>query len=145
MLRLTGKHQEYIASNAYSLAEAYVIESDGINRAMPYAIYNDDIMVGFVMAVYQPIDINDPEDDEDAYYLARLMIDKKYQGKGYGKEAMKKIIDTMKACPYGNADAVVLSCSRNNTIAYELYKSLGFIDTGKLDDTGDYYCRLDFK
>lgn len=112
---------------------------------MPYAIYNDGIMVGFVMAVYQPIDVDNPEDDEDIYYLPRLMIDKKYQGKGYGKEAMKKIIDIMKTCPYGKVDAVVLSCSRDNTIAYMLYKSLGFIDTGILDDTGDHYCRLDFK
>lgn len=145
MLRLTDEQQEYIASNSYSLAEAYAIENEGLNRAMPYAIYNDDVMIGFVMAVYQPIDVTDPEDDEEVYYLPRLMIDKMYQGKGYGKEAMKKIIDIMRTFPYGKADAVVLSCSRDNTIAYELYKSLGFIDTGDIDDDGDCYCRLDFK
>ena len=110
---------------------------------MPYAIYNGDVMVGFIMAIYQPIDDSDPEDDENVYYLPRMMIDKKYQGNGYGKKAMLKMIEIMKTFPYGEAEAVVLSCSRENAVAYLLYKSLGFIDTSEFDDDGDVYCRLE--
>ncbi len=110
---------------------------------MPYAIYNDDIMVGFIMAVYQPIDEDDPEDDESVYFLPRLMIDKRYQGNGYGREAMLKMIEIMKTFPYGEAEAVVLSCDRENTPAYALYKSLGFVYTDEFDEAGDVYLRLE--
>ncbi|NLA71131.1 MAG: hypothetical protein GX850_01665 [Clostridiaceae bacterium] len=37
------------------------------------------------MAEYQPADPDDPE-DEDIYYLSRMMIEKKYQNQGYGKQ-----------------------------------------------------------
>jgi len=142
-LDLTKEQWKYIASNAYSLSEAYALLNDGKYIPMPYAIYNDNIMIGFIMAVYQPIDEDDPDDDENVYYLPRLMIDKRYQGNGYGKEAMLKMIEIMKTFPYGEAEAVVLSCSRENTVAYELYKSLGFIDTGEFDESGDVYLKLE--
>jgi len=142
-LDLTEEQQKYVASNAYSLSEAYALLNDGKYIPMPYAIYNDDIMVGFIMAEYQPIDEDDPEDDENVYYLPRLMIDKRYQGNGYGKKAMLKMIEIMRTFPYGEAEAVVLSCSRENTAAYELYKSLGFVDTGEFDEAGDAYLRLE--
>ena len=141
-LDLTVEQGEYIATNAYSLSEAYAINNDGINTAMPYAIYSDNEMVGFVMAEYQPIDENDPDDNENIYYLSRLMIDKRFQGKGYGKKGMIKMIEIMKTFPYGSAEAIILSCNRQNKVAYELYKSLGFVDTDEFDETGDSYCRL---
>jgi len=100
------------------LSEAYGLLNDGKYTPMPYAVYNDDILVGFIMAEYQPIDEDDIEDDENAYYLSRMMIDKRYQGNGYGKEAMLKLIEIMKTHPYGEAEAVVLSCSRKNVVAY---------------------------
>lgn len=142
-LSLTEEQRKYIASNAYSLSEAYALIGDGKYVPMPYAIYNRDVMVGFIMAEYQPIDKNDPEDDEDIYYLARLMIDKRYQGNGYGKEAMLKMIEIIKSFPYGKAEAVVLSCDRKNVTAYELHRTIGFVDTGEFDEDGDAYCRLE--
>ena len=144
-LSLTEEQREFIASNAYSLSEAYAVENGGIHVPMPYAIYHGNDMVGFVMAIYQPIDEDDLQDDENVYYLSRMMIDKRYQGNGYGKEAMLRMIEIMKTYPYGSAEAVVLSCSKENVIAYRLYKSLGFVDTGEFDEYGDVYCRLDFK
>lgn len=144
-LNLTEEQWEYIASNAYSLSEAYALKNDGKYIPMPYAIYNGDDMVGFIMAVYQPIDEDDPEDDENVYYLSRMMIDKRYQGNGYGKEAMLKMIGLMQLFLYGSAESVVLSCSKENVVAYGLYKSLGFVETGECDEDGDVYCRLGLK
>ena len=144
-LKLNKEQSKFIASNLFSLAEAYAIKNSGMNTPITYGVYNDNIMVGFIMAVYQPIDKNDPEDFENVFYLARMMIDSKYQGKGYGKQAMIKMIEIMKEYPYGAADAVVLSCSRDNTIANKLYSSLGFIDTGETDEDGDVYLRLDLR
>jgi diamine N-acetyltransferase len=142
-LSLTEEQRKFMAPNAYSLAEAYALQNEGKYAPLPYAIYSGETMVGFIMAVYQPKDADDPE-DETVFYLSRMMIDRRYQGKGHGKKALSKMIQILKSfC--SSADAVVLSCSRENAAAYKLYRSFGFKDTGEYDDAGDVYCRLDLK
>jgi diamine N-acetyltransferase len=142
-LTLTERQREFIASNAYSLCEAYALTNHDLHTPMPYAIYHEDRMVGFVMAVYQPKDENDPEDDEDVYYLARIMIDKTYQGRGYGKAALQRMIDLIKTFPHGAATCIVLSSNPQNQPAYSLFKSFGFREMGIVDSGGDNYLRLD--
>lgn len=66
---------------------------------MPFAIYNKETMVGFTLIVYQPIDVNDSDNDEDIYFLARLMIDQKHQGLGYGKQTLLQIIELVNLTP----------------------------------------------
>ncbi|MCJ7841490.1 GNAT family N-acetyltransferase [Lederbergia sp. NSJ-179] len=144
-LDLTQAQWQYLANNAYSLSEAYALQNDGNKIPMPYVIYHNDVMVGFTMAVYRPIDQNDPGDDENNFYISRLMIDQRYQGNGYGKQALVKFIEIMKTLPYGEADSIILSCAKENTIAYRLYESLGFVDTGEIDEDGDCYMRLNLK
>ena len=55
------------------------------------------------------------------------MIDKKYQGNGYGKEAMKLAIDFIKTYPSGKTDYCWLSYEPENEVARKLYLSLGFL------------------
>jgi len=90
-IKLEPKEEQksYIASNISSLAEAYVALTNN-EFTMPSAVYDNDIMVGFIMLSY---DVND---DENTYWVCRLMIDKQYQGKGYGKETMKKALELIK-------------------------------------------------
>jgi diamine N-acetyltransferase len=38
-LRLTDEQSDYIASNLFSLAEAFAVTNSGISVPMPYAIY----------------------------------------------------------------------------------------------------------
>jgi len=40
------------------------------------------------------------------YYIWRILIDKNHQGKGYGKQAIAKIIEEIKTMPHGKADRV---------------------------------------
>jgi len=142
-LTLTERQRDFIASNAYSLCEAYALTNHELYTPMPYVIYHGDRMVGFTMAIYQPKDYNDPEDDEDVYYLARIMIDQQYQGRGYGKAALQKMIDLIKTFPHGPATCVVLSSNPENEPAYSLFKSFGFREMGMMDAGGDNYLRLD--
>lgn len=128
----THEHQKkYIASNLFSLAEAYVALTSGAFIPMPYAIYNDDEMVGFILLAYDPA--GEDEDDETVYKICRLMIAKEHQGKGYGRQAMERSLEIIRTFPHGKADLVVLSYKSDNEAARSLYSSLGFKETGEFD------------
>ena len=105
---------------------------------MPYAIYKDNIMVGFLMLSYGEAYENK---EETAYWVWRLMIDKKYQGKGYGRDSMAKALELIKTFPHGEASTVYLSYELENIVAKALYGSLGFIETGKIED-GEMVAKL---
>lgn len=132
-LQPKDEQKQFIASNVYSLAEAYVALASGECVPMPYAIYDDETMVGFLLLSYEPAD-GDDEDDETVYKIWRLMIDKRYQGRGYGKKAMEKALELIKTFPHDKAELVVLSYSPDNHVAKRLYASLGFEETGEMND-----------
>ncbi|WP_027631882.1 GNAT family N-acetyltransferase [Clostridium hydrogeniformans] len=125
------EQKNYVASNIYSIAEAYVALTNNECIPMPYALYNDDIMVGFIMLSYGEDDKNK---DENVYGIWRFMIDKKYQGKGYGKEAMEKALGLIKTFPHGKASTVYLSYEPENIVAKSLYASFGFEETGEIEE-----------
>lgn len=82
----------------------------------PVAIYNHDEIVGFAM--YGSFGPNKHT------WIDRILIDKKHQGKGFGKEAMKKLMDVVLE-EYG-VDTIYLSIIEKNKLAYKLYTSIGF-------------------
>jgi len=143
-LRLTvnDEQKEFIASNAYSLAEAYALCNHHSYVPLPLAIYARDMMVGFAFVIYEPKDDDDP-DDEDVYYLARFMIGKKYQNNGYGRSALNKLLEFLQTHPIGKAKSIVLSCNPNNHKAYSLFLSAGFKEMGFQDDDGDNLLQLE--
>ena len=61
------------------------------------------------------------------------MIDRKYQNKGYGKEALGLALDFIKSLPCGKAEYCWLSYEPENDIARYLYRSFGFVETGEMD------------
>ena len=54
------------------------------------------------------------------------MIDKKYQGKGYGRQAFQAALDFIKTKPAGEAEYIALSYEPENVVAKSLYRSFGF-------------------
>ena len=62
---------------------------------------------------------------EDYVYLT-IMIDKKYWGEGYGKQAMILIENEVKKF---KAKKIVLGLYEANERAYNLYKNLGYVLT----------------
>lgn len=83
-------------------------------------------MVGYVMVIY---DYDIPE-----YDIWHMMIDKSVQGKGYGSDALDKIIDYIRTKPFGTSNRVALTCNKNNPIAQKLYEKKGFSATGNEDE-----------
>ena len=137
-LEVHPEQKDFVASNLYTLAEAYtIITNDG--HVSPYAIYTDNKMVGFI--IYEYYDEEDPDDEDDwgiCYQIWRLMIDKNHQGKGYGKLAVEKVIEEIKTLPYGPAEYIYISYEPENEVARNLYQSFGFVETDlEFDDDCD--------
>ena len=59
-----------------------------------------------------------------------MMIDKRYQGKGYGEEAIINAIEFVRTSPHGNARVIELTYKPENVVAKKIYASLGFVETG---------------
>ena len=117
-LTVADDQKDLVASNVKSLAEAYV------NPTLhPFGIYDasahykkNPAMVGFT--IY--------EIAEAVGFILRLMIDEKYQRKGYGRAAMIEVIRRLKLHP--EVEIIATSHLRENEAAAKLYESLGFVD-----------------
>lgn len=112
--------QCFVSSPAHSLAQAWVYR----DTAFPFAVYADDILVGFVMLGYY--------EQKNQYTLWKFMIDKRYQNKGYGRQALglalRYLIDNF------HADEIYTGVAFGNDAAKRLYHSVGFRETGEADD-----------
>lgn len=64
----------------------------------------------------------------ECYVLDQFMIDECFQGKGYGKEAVKLFIKLMK--DRGRYNRIELGYTKGNIGAMKLYESCGFYHTG---------------
>ena len=133
-LDVAESQRSFVAANDVSIIEAYTtITANG--HAFPFGVYNDDTPVGFLMIGY---DVDDswedaPEIARGSYSLWRLMIDKNYQGMGFGKEAMRLALDFIRTFPCGEAKTCWLSYEPENETARRLYRSFGFAETGEMD------------
>lgn len=121
-LSVAENQKNYIESNAFSLAE-----SKFLKQWKPMAIYHNEELIGFSMYGYFK--------NEKRVWLDRFMIHSKYQGKGYGKEALKVIIKQI-ILEY-KCKEIYLSLFENNAIAKKLYKKVGFIFNGEIDEGGE--------
>lgn len=118
-LNVDKNQASFVASNMYSLAQAGVYR----DTAFPFAIYANDDLIGFVMMGYY---------EKDKHYtLWRFMIDKKYQGKGYGKLALILAVNYM--IKHYKVTELGTGTHCKNLIAQKLYKSIGFKETGEID------------
>ncbi len=71
--------------------------------------------------------------DIPEYDIWHMMIDASMQGRGYGGEALDRVIEYIRTKPFGTSDRVALTCNKNNPIARKLYESRGFSATGNED------------
>jgi diamine N-acetyltransferase len=126
-LSVLPEQERFVASNAVSLAQSKY-EPEWI----PLAVYDDE-MVGFVMYGVYP--------DEGKHWIMRLMVDRRFQGKGYGRAAMQLLLDRLRAIP--GCDEVAIGYEPENAVARRLYANFGFRETGEVFE-GETIARLSF-
>jgi len=119
-LEVFDYQEAFVSSTAASLAQAYVYKE----TAFPFAIYADNTMVGFIMLGYY--------EARDQYTLWKFLIDKKYQNKGYGKEALQQGIRYLQNTFH--AKEIYTGVFIGNSQAKHVYKTLGFVETGLIED-----------
>ena len=106
------------------------ITSEG-KQVFPFGVYLGKKPVGFVMIGY---DIGEDDGEEpsaewfmrNSYFIWRFMIDKRHQGKGYGREALRLALEFIRTFPAGKAEYCWLSYEPDNEVAKNLYLSFGF-------------------
>jgi diamine N-acetyltransferase len=118
-LELAPEQMDFVASNADSLEEAETDED-----ARPRVVMHDDRVVGFLMY--------DASEDEALVY--RFMIDRVHQGKGYGKAALRELLDEIGNL--GHVREVSICYEPENEAARHLYRAAGFVEQG-LDEDGE--------
>lgn len=124
-LKVREDQKNFVASNLYSIAEAqFGFDDEGHWRLFPFGLYVEDEPVGFAMT-----GLNYAHSHFQGLIL-RLMVDEKYQGKGYGRAAMKSILEMFQTDK--NISSVCITYEPENEAARKLYASLGFEETGEL-------------
>ena len=137
-LKVAKAQKGFVAPNDFSLLEAYLAVGSDC-RAFPFGIYCDKKPVGFLMigfneaAMYEMYDETPPESLKNNYSIWRLMIDKRYQNRGYGREAIRLALDFIRTWPCGKAEYCELSYEPENAVARDLYHSFGFVENGEMD------------
>ncbi|MFJ5790283.1 GNAT family N-acetyltransferase [Lysinibacillus sp. NPDC093197] len=115
-LEIATEQKKYIESNAISIAQSKFEPT-----LKPYAIYLNEKVVGFLM-------YNAVQEELDGYWVYRIMVDKKFQGKGIGKAATQLMLTEMAKLP--NSKKVIVGYHPENLGAHNLYASIGFINEG---------------
>ncbi|MFD1677679.1 GNAT family N-acetyltransferase [Alicyclobacillus fodiniaquatilis] len=129
-LKVSDDQARFVASNLSSIATCYILASNGGNP-LPFAIYADEQMVGFVLIVYGITSYELPKIADKNYSIQRFMIGEQYQKRGYGREAMKKILAYIRTFPVEPAEYCWIPYVADNTVAKKLYESFGFRDNGE--------------
>lgn len=113
-------------------------------RACPrmWSVHDGEALVGFVM-ISDGIPAETLAADDDIigpYYLWRLLVDERYQGRGYGAATIDAVVAYLRTRP--GADVLWTSCQRGEGGPQPFYERYGFVDTGEIK-WGETVLRLD--
>jgi len=111
---------DYVPIAAIALAKAYI--RPGGLVWVPYAFYANAEMVGFTELAYKPGSL-------DNYWIFHFFIDCHYQRRGYGKEALRILLQFIRD-HHPQCQTLQLTVHPENDHARHLYTGAGFRPTG---------------
>ena len=104
------------------LARGYVYRGC---RARVVGIAEGETLVGLAL-------VRDLDEEPACYDLQQFMIDRRYQGRGFGAEGLRLLLAELAVeRKYGCVEVCV---KQTDAAALRLYEKLGFVDTGYLDE-----------
>jgi len=118
-LAVAPDQARFVAPNAVSLAEALFSP-----KAWYRAVAADGVPVGFVMLSEEP--------ETATYVLWRFMIDARHQRQGYGRAAIRLVLDHVRSLP-GATELTTSWVSAPGGPA-PFYERLGFRPTGEVEE-----------
>jgi diamine N-acetyltransferase len=131
-LRVSEAQREFVSSVAGSLLEA---AEHPAARAICWGLYDDDVPVGFVM-------IADEVDGPPyiAQFLWKLLIDERYQRRGYGTAALDLVVEYFRSRP--GVEVMWTSAGEGDGSPIPFYERYGFERTGEMVDDDEVKLRL---
>lgn len=121
-LSVSDAQKGYLDSPLGILARGYVYRE---NRARVIGIADGDTPVGMAL-------VRDLDEEPACYDLQQFMIDARFQGRGFGTAALRKILSMLEADR--KYDCVEVCVKREDAAALRVYEKLGFVDTGYIDE-----------
>ena len=118
-----GADQEGFLDSAVGiLARGYVYRGQ---RARVLGIECDGTVIGVAL-------VKDLDEEPACYDLQQFLIDARWQGKGYGTEALRLILSMLaEERKYGCVEVCV---KKADAAALRVYEKAGFTDTGYVDE-----------
>lgn len=129
-LSVAPGQQQFVASNAWSLAQAYALH----DIAWPRAIVAGSEVVGFLMLQIDPVD-----EHGHHFFLWRLMVAAAHQRRGIGTAALGLVLDEVRR---RGGRALFTSWVPGDGSPGTFYQRLGFVPTGEVEE-GQIVGRLD--
>lgn len=121
-LRVSEEQSGFLDSAVGILARGYVYRDC---RARVFGIAEDGTLIGLAL-------VKDLDEEPACYDLQQFMIDRRFQGRGCGEEALRLLLSELRAeRKYGCVEVCV---KRVDAAALRLYEKLGFTDTGYVDE-----------
>ena len=131
------------------VAESQKFDVASVGKTLWQAAKREDVWVRAIYAGAEPVGmvaLRDPglAAAQEGYeiYFARLLVDQRYQGRGHGRQAIRMVLEHARARP--GCVAMTISHMPANGAVGRLYEEFGFRYTGKTDEDGEVYMRLEF-
>ena len=131
-IEIRAGQEDLMASSSIRLLRRSLIPT--CSRVLPRAVYSGKRVVGFLM-----YDVQKKRDGSRRATIYRFMIDRKYQDKGYGRAALSRALDEIKAIP--RMKTVSIGYMPDNPVAKPFYASFGFVEVGR-DEDGEVIAEL---
>ncbi len=131
-LRVSQRQEQFVSDVRASMLEA-ADEPDG--RAIYWAVYDDDTPVGFVMIADE---VGSPE--YIPHYLWKLLIDERYQRRGFGTATLDLIVDYFRGRP--GVEVLTTSAGQGDGSPIAFYERYGFENTGEIVFDDEVLLRL---
>jgi diamine N-acetyltransferase len=130
-LSVAPEQEEFVGTVAGAFREA---EEEPDGRGIQFGLYDDGTLVGFVMLSDE---VGNPS--YVSHYLWKLLIDRRYQRRGYGAAAIQLVADYFRA---RGADTMWTSAGEGPGSPIPFYEACGFVRQGTAS-WGEAMLRLD--